>query len=606
MSLFSELKRRNVIRVCTAYVVVAWLIIQVVETVLPAFGFGDAALRMATIVLIAGLVPTAVFAWAFELTPEGLKKEAELDRSRPVNRRSTRRLDRLIMVVLALGLGYFAVDKFVLAPERRAQELESAREEALADARDAQQAEDGKRSIAVLPFASVGGDEDDEVYTDGITEDLLILLGKVPELRTPSRNSVFRFKDSDEGIAGIAAQLNVRYILDGTVRRQGDMLRVTAQLVNVETDTALWSEGFNRTVDDIFAVQDEIAANVVRELKLKLLDEPPTTLKTSPEVYALFLQARHLNRRATPENIEEAERLLARAVSLDPGYAPAFEQLTTTWLNKVRRNMVAPEEGLATARQMAEKALAIEPGYALVHARLGILSIFQRPPDPAQSARHFKRALEIEPNNLIVLASTIFLLDNLHRTEDVLSLTQYVITRDPMDHVAHFNLGLTHFDLQQYRDAIEHFEVVHRLSPGVPLTSYYRGMSMLITGDALGAREVIAGEPVEVQRKAGLAAADCALGWEDQARSALDALDTTGDANLQVIAAAHAACGEIDQAFTLLWRDIETGGFVNDRFANDARFDKLHDDARWPRVLEAYAANHPVHPDVAFELPPLP
>ena len=287
MSLFSELKRRNVIRVATAYVVAAWLIIQVVETILPAFGYGDFFLRIVVIVLAIAFVPTLVFSWVFEITPEGLKREVEVAREESITRFTGKKLDRIITVLLALALGYFAFDRFVLVPARVAEIVEEtaqlARSEALVESY-------GDKSIAVLPFVNMSGDPGQEYFSDGIAEELLNLLAKIPELRVISRSSAFRFKGKDLDIPTIAEQLNVAHILEGSVRKAGNQIRITAQLIDARSDTHLWSDTYDHTLDDIFAIQDRISAEVVAQLKVRLLDAAPVAQEIDPEAsYSLVV-----------------------------------------------------------------------------------------------------------------------------------------------------------------------------------------------------------------------------------------------------------------------------------------------------------------------------
>ena len=242
MSLYNELKRRNVIRVTMAYVVAAWLIIQVVETILPAFGYGDAALRYVTILLAIGFIPTLVFSWAFEITPEGLKREVDVLREHSITRFTGKKLDRVIMALLALALGYFAFDKFVLDPVEDVQIAESAHQEGRSEAITESF---GDKSIAVLPFVNMSEDESNEYFSDGISEELLNLLAKIPELRVISRSSAFSFKGKDIAVPVVAEQLNVAHVLEGSVRKAGDRVRITAQLIEARSDTHLWSESYD-------------------------------------------------------------------------------------------------------------------------------------------------------------------------------------------------------------------------------------------------------------------------------------------------------------------------------------------------------------------------
>ena len=252
MGFIAELKRRNVFRVAAAYLVTGWIVIQIVETVFPAFGFGDAAVRG---------------------------------------------------VVIVLALAYLIADKFLslTSPEAvtaRDAEL-SARSEIILKSY-------GHKSIAVLPFVDMSLNKDQEYMGDGLAEELLNLLAKIPTLRVISRSSSFSFKGKDLEISEIAERLSVVHVLEGSVRKSGNQLRITAQLIDARTDTHLWSETYDRKLENIFTIQDEIAAAVVRQLKIKILGDAPALRETNPEAYALYLKANHLSKRLTPDSLQSA------------------------------------------------------------------------------------------------------------------------------------------------------------------------------------------------------------------------------------------------------------------------------------------------------------
>jgi adenylate cyclase len=262
MSLFTELKRRNVLRVAAAYLVAAWLVVQVVETIFPAFGFSEAAIRIVVIVFAIGLIPTLILAWAFELTPEGLKKDKDVDRSQYVTAQTGKKLDRMIIVVLALALGYFAFDKFVLDPARDAAEIEVAVQVA--------QEQTGVRdsaSVAVLPFVNLSNDPQQGFFSDGIADEIIGLLSQVEGLRVTARTSTFLFRDRTQNIQDIGKALGVAHILDGSVRRSGNQLRISAQLVEVATGFGIWSASFDREFEDVFTIQRAVATEVLLAVK---------------------------------------------------------------------------------------------------------------------------------------------------------------------------------------------------------------------------------------------------------------------------------------------------------------------------------------------------
>jgi TolB-like protein len=299
LSIIDELKRRNVIRVAVAYVVIAWLAVQVVETVFPAFGFGDAALRFIVIALAAAFVPVLVLAWVFEWTSEGFRKDADVDRSLAESARTGKKFDLGVMAILALAVGFFVFDKFILDPARDAAQLENARQEGRTEASIEAY---GAKSIAVIPFLNLSSDPEQAFFADGVAEEVLNLLAKIPELRVISRSSSFTFRGEELEISEIARRLNVAHILEGSVRKAGDRIRVTAQLIEARSDTHLWSETYDRTLNDIFAIQDEIARHIVENLQVELVGPMPTATRTDPVALALTIQAKQIFNRFYTNN----------------------------------------------------------------------------------------------------------------------------------------------------------------------------------------------------------------------------------------------------------------------------------------------------------------
>ena len=418
MSLFNELKRRNVLRVAAAYVVASWLIIQVVETVFQAFGFSDAAVRIVTIVLAIGLIPSLIFAWAFEITPEGLKKEKDIDRSQSISPHTGKKLDRMIMVVLALALGYFAFDKFVLSESREASIAEEARQEGRSDALVESY---GENSIAVLPFVNMSDDANNEFFSDGIAEELLNLLAQIPQLRVISRSSSFSYKGKDIAIPTVAKELNVAHILEGSVRKFGNRVRITVQLIEARSDTHVWSQTYDRTLDDIFVIQDEIAMAVIAGLKPKLLGDAPTATRTNHETYTLYMQARYLLNKGSSDEAEQAEILVKQALELDPSYVPGWTLLAKIY---------GPNRYLL-ARDAVEKALAIDPNDAWANAYFGAATALIAN-DLDVGIRAIERALISAPNNPDVLALAARIARVIGRFDEAVALAERAVYIDPL------------------------------------------------------------------------------------------------------------------------------------------------------------------------------
>ena len=307
MSLFAELKRRNVFRVGIAYVVLAWLLLQVGDTLAPALHLPEWINSALAFFLILGFPLAIFFAWAFEMTPEGLKLEKHVDRDASITPVTGRKLDRTIIVMLVAALAYFVWQSQKAPAPDEIVETSS-----------------GQASIAVLPFENMSSDEEQEYFSDGLTEELLNLLAKISELRVTSRTSAFYYKGKDIKLADVGRELDVDHILEGSVRKSGNRIRITAQLIEVDSDAHLWSETWDRDLDDVFAIQDEIAAKVVEELRVQLLGELPHAVATDGASYSLFLRARHTINQRTHESLARGEELIDQSLEIDPGYAPAW------------------------------------------------------------------------------------------------------------------------------------------------------------------------------------------------------------------------------------------------------------------------------------------
>jgi len=595
MSLFSELKRRNVLRVGGAYVVTAWLVIQVVETIFPAFGFGDSAVRIVTIVFAIGLIPTLIFAWVFELTPEGLKKESEVDRSQSITPYTGKRLDRMIMVVLALALGYFAFDSFILDPRReanmrelQAEQLASATEQARQEGRTEALVESyGDKSIAVLPFVNMSSDEEQEYFSDGISEELLNLLARIPELRVISRSSAFSFKGKDIEIPEIARRLNVSHILEGSVRKSGNRVRITAQLIEARSDTHLWSETYERTLDDVFVIQDEISATVVDRLKITLLGGAPHVRETDPEAYALYLQARHLGLQFTAESLQQSSVLYRRALAVDPGYAAAWDGLANNYIGQANGGLLPADEAFQKARAAVAKALAADPDYAPAHSHLGWISMIADN-DLASAARHLERALALDPTNTDIIGNAGSLLFFLGRLKQSIALNEYANARDPVNSIGLANLGYLLLVDGRWDEAIATYENALRLSPDYLGAQFFIGVARLIEGDAAAALASMQQENYEVYRLLGQAMAYHALGDAVASDTALSELISKYEKEWAYnIAFVLAYRNEADRAFAWLEKSVKYKDPGLGEVVRQPLFRNISDDPRWLPFLES-------------------
>jgi adenylate cyclase len=336
VSIFSELRRRNVFRVAAAYAVVAWALTEVSDTVFPRLGLPDWTVTFVIVLLMLGFPMALFLSWAYELTPDGVRRTEDASPAEAVAGRTGRRLDRLIVVGALVIVALVGAERLWLAGR-------DAPQPALATPAGS------APSIAVLPFVNMSDDAANVFFSDGISEELLNLLAKIPELRVTSRSSSFSFRDQGLEIPEIAARLGVAHVLEGSVRKAGNRVRITVQLIDVGTDAHLWSGTYDRALHDIFAIQDEIAAAVVAQLKVTLLGEAPKVAATDPEAYALYLEGRHLGLLGTGEGYEHSRALLERALAIDPEYAAAWVDLARSYFNEIALGLRSREEGAALA-----------------------------------------------------------------------------------------------------------------------------------------------------------------------------------------------------------------------------------------------------------------
>lgn len=591
MSFFAELQRRNVVRVGAAYLVASWLLVQVAGTLFPLFGFDDAPTRIIVIVLAIGLIPALVCAWAFRLTPGGLRKESATGTDQLEAPGSGKRLDRIIMVVLALALGYFAFDQFVLDPRRdaatatrQAEELEQARQQGRSEAKiDGY----GDQSIVVLPFTNMSDDAGNEYFSDGISEELLNLLAGVPELRVISRTSAFYYKGKDVKVTQLAEELKVAHVLEGSVRKAGDRVRITAQLIEARTDTHLWSQTWDLTLDDIFAVQQQIAGQVMEQLKVTLLEQPAPQQQTDPEAYAKFLRARFLGGRGNAESYEQAIALLEEVLAIDPDYVRAWDMLASIYINQTSKGLRPAEAGFALIRETAEKTLSIDTDFASAHSRLGWVAMLGDG-DLQQSARHYERAAELAPGNERVLGDAASLLKTLGRIDECIAFDEYSVARDPLNAVGFYNLGGSYLYAGRWDEALAALETTLQLTPNRIGAWFQTGVANLLKGDATAAVAAFERESLDVLKLIGLAMGQHAAGNTVAAEEVLNDLITNWEKEAAYnISYVFAFRGETDKAFEWLDKAVEYGDPGIVEIGVEPLFRNIHEDPRWLPFLES-------------------
>ena len=568
-SFLGELRRRNVLRAGALYAAGVWALAQGIAQLGPAFGLPDWGTRWFVIAAIIGFPFWIAFAWFYEFTPEGLKRESEVEPHESITHHTRRKLDFAIIGVLAVAVVLLVTDRFVLH--------HGVNEEAATPI--------AEHSIAVLPFVNMSDDKSNEYFSDGISEELLNLLAKIPQLQVTARTSSFSFKGKEIAIPEIARTLHVANVLEGSVRKAGNSVRITAQLIKAGTDTHVWSQSYDRKLDDVFAIQDEIAADVVKQLKVTLLGAAPKARTTDPEAYAMYLQAVQLGRHFTADAFKQSDALYRKVLAIDGRYAPAWNGLSINFSSETAVGLISTREGYAQAREATMKALTLDPDYAPAHARLGRIAMFGDN-DLAAAAEHFKRALALDPGNQEVLGDSAVLLGSLGRLDEALALDEAIVRRDPVNVTALYSLGIDRRAARQFDAAVASLHSVLSLSPGRGSAHFQLGIALLLKGDSRGAMAEIEQETSEVWKMIGLSMAYHALERQPDADDALAALISKYEKDAPYnIAYVFAFRGEVDMAFEWLDKAVEHGDTGLGEIVTENLFDKIHADPRWRPFL---------------------
>ena len=582
MSLYSELKRRNVLRVGVAYLAASWLLIQILETLFPIYDVDETSIQVVVSILGIGFIPVLIFAWVFEWTPQGLKKDSEVDRDAGTTPGGSKAFDRVVIIVLALALGYFAIDKFVLDPTRDAEIIETVRERARTEALYESY---GDKSIVVLPFVNMSADPDQEYFSDGLSEELLNLLSRIQGLRVISRTSAFSFKGKDIDIPTVAEKLNVDHVLEGSVRKSGDKVRITVQLIDARTDSHLWSETYDRTLDDVFAIQDDIAAVVVDQLKVTLLGEAPKPRKIDPDAYVLYLQAKHLLTFGGNEDGPKIIELLEQTLEVAPDYVPALTSLSLAYYWSARDvEMSLQAEYLRRSTEMNNKALQIDPDDAVANVNLAF-RYFSDDLDPAAAAPLYERAVQSDPGNEGVVMGVSYFARLISRPDQAIALGEYAIARNPQCARCYHTLSQAYRDAGRFDEAEARADIARTL--GMRL-DYSIAKTQLMNGqaeEALAAFEQ-RNDPNH-QILSGMAMALYSLGRQDEFETVFAKLrQDWGEEQPMFVAFIYAWTGDADAAFDWLDKGIEKDTFDVIRAYTSPFFRNLHSDPRWQDVLE--------------------
>jgi len=577
LSFFSELNRRNVFRVAIAYVVTAWLIAQVAGLAADSFGAPAWVMKMIITMLALGAPVALVMAWAYELTPGGLRR----DSGTAARQAPGGKLDRSIIIVLVAALAYFAWDKFILDPQRDEALLESVSTQPVENL-----PQNAGQSIAVLSFVNMSDDSGNEYFSDGLSEELLNLLVKIPELRVAARTSSFSFKGKDVMISQIGQELNVTYVLEGSVRKAGDQIRVTAQLIKADDGFHLWSETFDRNLDDIFVVQDEIAAAVVRGLKVTLLGELPEQRPTDPEAYTLYLQGIYFVNRGGKENAQRAVQVLKQALAIDPEYAPAWSELSYSYSRLEYYGGLSLDEGIELAMHALNKALEIDDQLAPAWASLAWMkrTVFW---DWQGARAAIEKALQLEPNNAQVISTAASIASTLGEHDKAIELFERNVESNPLSLSTLTALGNRYLAVRRHVEARTLYERVLALNPEYPGTGVRIAGTYLYEGRPEKALATLTGLPDGAYFRQIKAAALFDMGETQKAQMELnDFLKSPSKDGPLPIALLYAWRGENDEAFEWLEMALEQRIPTLSYILINPVLARLKDDPRFPVFLE--------------------
>ncbi len=487
--LYQELKRRNIFKAAIVYVIASWLVMQFVQAIFPALHLPATWTDIVFALLFLGFPFLILFVWMYEITPKGLRRQEDVIPGKSIAQKTGRKIDILIVVLLVFALlvtaaqfsTRFSMQELEEMPSASIDDAISVDDESLSDL--PRTSLGSEKSVAVLPFKNMSPDPENEYFSDGISEELLNRLVQVDGLRVPSRTSSFAFKGKDVDLQTIGEKLNVDHVLEGSVRKSGDRVRITAQLIDIDTDANLWTESYDRALTDIFEIQEEISRQIVESLKvalntgndvLEITDDVPTQ---NIEAYQLYLQGRQLWQRRGADNLRKSIGLFEQAIALDPGFAEGYMGLASTY------NVMASWTGKPQAtfnplaRDNVQKALAIDNSLDEAYAVLA--GVAQGDGQWVQAERNFKHALSLNQKNPYSHIWFSEMLMRAGRAREALSLARTAYSLDPLSIPVNDILATAYLYNGMHDEAIHHSNISREMGgPTVPsdwIVAYFRG-----------------------------------------------------------------------------------------------------------------------------------
>src|SRR5436309_208734 len=547
---FAELKRRNVYKVAVAYAVVAWLLIQAASILFPTFDAPAWVMKVFVIVIVLCFPVALVFSWAFEITPEGIKRESDIDPGKSSTTRTGRRIVSLTAVLAVIAAALFIFQLF----RSKALPTTTSSVASIASTISA-------KSVAVLPLVNTSGDPSNEYFSDGLSEELIAVLAKIPDLKVIGRSSSFLFKGKSGDSGAIGQKLGVAHLIEGSVRKQGDRVRIVAELINAADGRAVWSETYDRELKDVFAVQSEIATAVTEQLKIKLLGAPAKS-DAAPSndnlaAYNALQQGTFYFGLSTEEGTRKATEFYGEAIRLDPNYAlahanlsSAWRQLGTTWLG----GGAEAKEAFAKARTAAQTALSLAPHLSAAHEAFGYV-LLTSDLDFAGAEAELRAAEKLAPADPGPKGALCILLGAQGRIAESENVARQALALDPLGVIRHFNLARVLIGGGRYDEAEAALRKAVALQPAAARLHVHLTTIDVLRGDATGALHDAQLEPPGSWRDYALALAQQAQSDRVAADAALQKLinENAGTSPFQ-IAADYGLRNEPDKMFEWLDR----------------------------------------------------
>jgi len=581
---FAELKRRNVVRMAGLYLVGAWLLTQVASTVLPMFGAPDWLPRSIVLLLAIGFVPALIFSWVFELTPQGLKRDEDVAPEESIAPQTARRMNRMIIAVLVLALGYFAVDKFVFALRR------------VSSPNDPSSAINAK-SIAVLPFDNLSRDPDNAYFCEGVQDEILTRLAKVADLKVISRTSTQHFKSAPDNLPQIAKQLGVAHIVEGSVQKSNDQVRVNVQLINAMTDAHLWAETYDRKLTDIFTVESEIAKTIADTLQARLTgSEKNSIAKTptvDPEAYELYLRGKFFAEKRTGADLRKSIEYYDQSIAKDPSYPLAYVGLADSHLLLTAYGAISTKEAASPARAALKKALALDDSLAQAHASSGLLANLEL--DLNRAISELERAIQLNPNYATAHHWIALPLMAIGQSDRAIVEGKRAIELDPLSLICNADLAWVYFNARRYDETEAQARKTLEMDPRFYVAHYYLGEALQFKGkltDATAEYQKSFESNNDPFSLAMLGQACARQGKTDEAQKILARLREQAKSQYispYAFAVVLTALGDKARAIDELEHNYDDTGFYISLIKVDPLFDDLRGDPRFEALVQKIA-----------------